>query len=158
MSETTETAKQGLGAGLRTVMKFALTMHCRLYRVSNGRFGGKVRGAPVLLLTTTGRKTGQPRTWPVAYLADGADLIIIASAGGQPRHPAWYLNLRATPQVTVQVGARTQPMVARVTAGDERAQLWARVVRAYPAFAGYERKTTRQIPVVVLHAESAAPG
>ena len=83
MSESTGTAKQSPRAGLRTVMKFALTMHCRLYRVSNGRFGGKVRGAPVLLLTTRGRKTGQPRTWPVAYLADGADLIIIASAGGQ---------------------------------------------------------------------------
>ncbi|GAC1438662.1 MAG: deazaflavin-dependent nitroreductase Ddn [Chloroflexota bacterium] len=134
----------------KIMMKAGGTVHRTLYRLTNGRFGHHLGHMPVLLLTTTGRKTGQPRTWPVAYLPAGDALVVIASAGGEPRHPAWYLNLRANPRVSVQLGTKSGSMLARVTEGQERAELWARVVQSYPVFAGYEGKTSRQIPVVVL--------
>ena len=105
---------------------------------------------PILLLTTTGRKTGQPRTWPVGYLEDGDDLVVVASAGGLPTHPAWYLNLRDHPEVKVRLGNRTRTMGATIAGPEERARLWARITGQYPYFARYQAGVEREIPVVIL--------
>lgn len=144
-----ETRRQG-SRGFRITMKILGTLHRWLYRGSSGKWGRTFFGSPILLLTTTGRRTGRHRTWPLTYLPEGERLIVIASNGGQPNHPAWYLNLRANPHVYVQLRDRTQAMIAQEAQGDERARLWSRVVREYPAYEGYQRKTAREIPVVIL--------
>ena len=150
MTKATHGLEHRRSSGFRVVIKAIGTLHRWMYRVSGGKLGKSFFGSPILLLTTTGRRTRRPRTWPLTYLPDGDRLIVIASNGGQPNHPAWYLNLRATPQVSVQLGNRVRTMVAQAAEGDERARLWSRVVEEYPAYAEYQRKTDRQIPVVVL--------
>ena len=150
MSKVTNRIEHRESSGFRIVMKGLGTLHRWVYRVSGGKLGKTFFGSPILLLTTTGRQTGQPRTWPLTYLPEGDRLIVIASNGGQPNHPAWYLNLRANPQVSVQLGDRVRTMSAQTMEGDERARVWSRVVEEYPAYAEYQRKTDRRIPVVVL--------
>jgi F420H(2)-dependent quinone reductase len=125
-------------------------IHVALFRASKGRVGGRLRGAPVLLLTTKGRKTGKERTTPLLYLEDGGRLVVIASKGGAPSHPAWFLNLQADPTVTVERGKGKERYRARVAEGEERDALWQRVVAMYGSYADYQKKTSRQIPVVVL--------
>src|SRR5919108_6368249 len=98
------------------------------YRLTRGRVGGRVRGVPVLLLDHVGRRSGQRRTTPLMYLKDGDDLVIVASKGGAPSHPAWWLNLRASPRTTVQVGSQKRTVHAREAAPDEKSQLWPRLV------------------------------
>jgi F420H(2)-dependent quinone reductase len=151
MSKATDRAEHRGSSGFHIAMKLLGTLHRLLYRVSGGKLGKSFFGSPVLLLTTTGRRTRRPRTWPLTYLPEGGRLIVIASNGGQPNHPAWYLNLLANPQVSIQLGDRVRTMIAHPTEGDERARLWSRVVEEYPAYVKYQRKTNRQIPVVVLH-------
>jgi deazaflavin-dependent oxidoreductase (nitroreductase family) len=146
---TKETGRQG-SRGFRITMKILGTIHRWLYRGSDGKWGRTFLGSSILLLTTTGRKSGRSRTWPLTYLPEGARLIVIASNGGQPNHPAWYLNLRANPRVSVQLGDQTHVMIAQTTQGDERARLWSRVIEEYPAYENYQRKTDREIPVVML--------
>jgi deazaflavin-dependent oxidoreductase (nitroreductase family) len=121
-----------------------------LYRVSRGRIGGKVGRAPVLLLTTTGRKSGQQRTAPVLYMADGERLVVIGSNAGNARPPAWALNLRANPEAEVEVRADKRLVRARVTEGDERTDLWKRFNEQYAGFDDYAGKTTRDIAVFAL--------
>lgn len=121
-----------------------------LYRRSGGSIGGKMRGAPVLLLTTTGRRSGRAWTTPVMYRSDGNRLVIVASNGGADRPPAWSLNLGADPRATVQIGKESFPVTATVTTAEERERLWPLVVETYGGYAGYEKKTSRQIPVVLL--------
>lgn len=145
----------GTGNGRERAMRLGLrlagALHRAVYRLSGGRLAGSVRGGlPTLLLTTTGRRSGLPRTWPLGYLTEGESLIVVASALGLPNHPAWYLNLRDDPAVAVQTGDRTRPMRAETATGAERARPWGRVVAAYPFFADYQARTERQIPVVVL--------
>jgi deazaflavin-dependent oxidoreductase (nitroreductase family) len=123
------------------------------FRANAGKVGGQFEGAPLLLLHTTGAKTGQARVNPIMYLADGDNLAVFASKAGAPTSPDWYHNLLANPRPTVEVGDKTINMVARVTEGDERERLWSRQKELYPGFAEYEQKTTRQIPVVVLEPE-----
>jgi F420H(2)-dependent quinone reductase len=154
MTKATHGLEHRRSSGFRVVIKVIGTLHRWMYRVSGGKLGKSFFGSPILLLTTTGRRTRRPRTWPLTYLPDGDRLIVIASNGGQPNHPAWYLNLRATPQVSVQLGDRVRTMVAQTAEGDEGARLWSRVVEEYPAYAEYQRKTDRQIPVVVLHPDN----
>src|SRR5215217_9052564 len=155
MGETKQKTGHHQGStGFKITIKILGAIHRWLYRVSGGKWGRTFFGSPILLLTTTGRSTGRPRTWPLTYLSEGECLIVIASNGGQPNHPAWYLNLRANPQVSVQLGDRTRPMIAQAAEGDERERLWTRVVEEYPAYAEYQRKTDRQIPVVVLCEEA----
>ena len=153
MSKTTKQTEPRHPSGFHIAMKILGTLHRGLYRASGGKLGKTFFGTPVLLLTTTGRRTGRPRTWPLTYLSEGENLIVIASNGGQPNHPAWYLNLWAKPRVSVQLGQRNYKMIAQIPEGDERARLWSRVVEEYPAYAEYQRKTDRQIPVVVLRQE-----
>jgi deazaflavin-dependent oxidoreductase (nitroreductase family) len=121
-----------------------------VYRATGGRVGGRIRRAPILLLTTTGRRSGAARTTPLLFLWDGARLAVVASYGGHPRHPDWYLNLRADPETVVQVGRERFAAVAHTAPPGERAQLWPRFVEMYPGYAAYQRRTTREIPVVVL--------
>ncbi|MGW4874545.1 nitroreductase/quinone reductase family protein [Streptomyces chartreusis] len=122
------------------------------FRANKGRVGGYFEGARLLLLTTTGARTGRPRTTPVGYLPDSDDrVLIIASAAGAPRHPAWFHNLVANPRVTVESGAFTYEARAVVLEGKERDRIFARAVEADPGWAAYQEKTERVIPVIALH-------
>ena len=120
------------------------------FRANGGKVGGMWEGRPLLLLTTTGAKSGQPRLHPMMYLRDGDRLLIFASKGGAPSSPDWYYNLVAHPKVTVEVGTETFEATATVVAGEERDILYAKQAALMPGFAEYEKKTTRKIPVVVL--------
>ncbi|MGH2584400.1 MAG: nitroreductase family deazaflavin-dependent oxidoreductase [Dehalococcoidia bacterium] len=121
------------------------------FRANGGVVGGRFAGAPMLLLTTVGAKSGQRRTTPLVYLPDDERFVIIASKGGAPTHPAWYHNLMAYPETTIEVGTETIPVTAVVVAGEERDRLYARQAELRPAFAEYQAKTTRRIPVIALH-------
>jgi deazaflavin-dependent oxidoreductase (nitroreductase family) len=112
--------------------------------------GGQVGGGELLLLHTTGAKTGKARVHPVMYQADGDRLVVFASKGGAPRNPDWYHNLRAHPKVSVEVGKETLEVTARVARGQERQRIWNRQKALYPTFAEYERTAGREIPVVIL--------
>jgi len=108
-------------------------------------------GAPVLLLNTTGRKSGKARTTPLLYLKEGEDYVIVASNGGASKHPAWYLNLRENPATTVEVEGRKERIRAEEASPGEKARLWPKLVEMYPPYASYQKKTDRGIPVVILH-------
>lgn len=136
---------------IATAQKLATKLHSSLFRATNGRVGGTLAGGPVLLLVTTGRKTGKRRTAPLLYLVDGEDFVIVASNGGAAQHPVWWLNLRADPEATIEVGDRTLRVRAEATNPEEKARLWPGLVRMYAGYAGYQRKTDREIPVVKLH-------
>ncbi len=120
------------------------------FRANGGRVGGRYQGRPLLLLTTTGRKTGLGRTTPVMYLRDGESYCIFATKGGAPEHPDWYLNLVAHPRVVVEVGSERFEAQACVTGPEERSSLYRKQASLFTQFADYERKTTRTIPVVRL--------
>jgi deazaflavin-dependent oxidoreductase (nitroreductase family) len=124
------------------------------FRANEGKVGGQFEGAPLLLLTTTGRKSGRMFTSPVMYLADGGKLLVFGSKGGAPDHPDWYLNLVNNPAVTVEVGTETFPARAVVLEGEERDRMYAEQARRFPGFAEYQAKTDRVIPVIALVRES----
>jgi deazaflavin-dependent oxidoreductase (nitroreductase family) len=121
-----------------------------LYRISGGRLFGSLDGSPVLLLTTTGRRSGQSRTAPVVYLRDGERLVVIGSNAGNVRAPAWALNLEANPDAEVELGRERRAVRARIAAGDERAELWRRINEQYSGFDDYAARTERDIRVFVL--------
>ncbi|WP_049574482.1 nitroreductase family deazaflavin-dependent oxidoreductase [Nonomuraea sp. SBT364] len=121
------------------------------FRANAGRVGGYFEGSDLVLLTTTGAKSGKRTTTPVMYLKDGERYIVIASNAGADHHPAWYHNLRATPGGTAEVGTETFEVKADFIEGAERDEIYARMVAIAPGFAEYEAKTTRRIPVVALH-------
>jgi deazaflavin-dependent oxidoreductase (nitroreductase family) len=125
--------------------------HVRRYRETGGEVGHIWReGSTVLLLTTTGRRSGEPRTTPLIYAQDGDRYVIVASKGGAPEHPGWYLNLKKTPNLELQVGDEVFPARARTASGEERERLWRRANEVWPHYDEYARKTEREIPVVVL--------
>lgn len=130
-------------------------VHPRLYQWTGGRLAGEMMNLPVLLLTTKGRRTGQPRTKALMYLPKGDAYVVIASYLGEPRHPAWWLNLQASSEASVQVGSQHIAVVAREAAGDEREQLWSAIVARQQDYAEYQKRTTRRIPVVVLEPKRA---
>ena len=132
------------------VVRLLGRFHVRVYRLTRGRFVGRVGKAPILLLTTIGRRSGEPRTAPLLYLRDGERLVVVASFGGTPKHPVWYLNLTANPAVTVQIGRETFAATASTANAENRARIWPQLVEMYPGYAGYQEKTTREIPVVLL--------
>ena len=139
------------------VMRLFSQANVWVYQKTGGRIGGKwrvgsafPRGVPVLLLTTLGRKSGARRTTPLLYLEHGERVILVASQGGMPKHPLWYLNLSANPEVEVQIGKNVRAMRARDATPEERQVFWPRLVEMYPDFASYQSWTERVIPVVVL--------
>ena len=132
------------------LFKVVTAIHVWLYRSSGGKRGSSMGGNEVLLLTTTGRKTGEARTVPVMSFKDGSDRIVVASKGGSPAHPAWFLNLERNPDVTVQAGGEEYKARAVITPPEERDRLYRQVVGKMAQFGEYEKKTTRVIPVVRL--------
>jgi len=140
------------------IIKTMAAIHEFWYRLSGGLLGGSIMGRPILLLTTTGRKTGARRTTPLMYLEDGENLVIIASNGGNPRHPAWWLNLEQNPQAEVQLRSEKRRVKSEEATGEERERLWRAVVEIYSGYEGYQKTTDRQIPVVILRPEAEAEG
>jgi deazaflavin-dependent oxidoreductase (nitroreductase family) len=137
------------------VLAKGLSLHQWLYDASGGRIGRSLNGRPMLLLRTMGAKTGQPRTAALLYVPHGDAFAVVASTGGGPKHPGWFHNLQAQPDVEVQVGRERIPVRARVAEGDERAQLWIEANRVNRGgYDGYQAKTDRTIPVVVLERRS----
>lgn len=124
-------------------------LHVKAYRRTGGRYVSRY-GAPTLLLTTTGRRTGQPRTTALFYTPYGDRQVLVASYAGDRRHPQWYLNLEADPHVKVQIGNDAWTAMAEVIAGPERAALWSRVVETWPGYRNYQARTTRELPIIVL--------
>ena len=125
-------------------------LHSKVYGLTGGGVGGRMGKAPVLLLTTTGRKSGKGRTNPLLYLEDGDDLVVVASKGGAPEHPAWFLNLEAKPDVEVQVKRDRRPVQARRATPEERERYWPKLNEMWEQYDSYQRKTSREIPVVIL--------
>jgi deazaflavin-dependent oxidoreductase (nitroreductase family) len=124
--------------------------HVRAYRATGGERGYHWRGTTILLLTTTGRRSGKERTTPLIHREDGDRWVVIASKGGAPEHPSWFANLEAQPEATIQVKSERIPVRASVAQGDERLALWKAMTDVWPAYDQYQRKTDREIPVVVL--------
>jgi deazaflavin-dependent oxidoreductase (nitroreductase family) len=125
--------------------------HVRAYRESNGEHGYNWRGTTILLLTTKGSRSGEERTTPLIHRTDDGNWVIVASKGGAPDHPSWYKNLVANPDdVTIQDRGEVVPVLARTAAGDERDRLWGLMTAVWPAYDEYQRKTKREIPIVVL--------
>jgi deazaflavin-dependent oxidoreductase (nitroreductase family) len=120
------------------------------FHANGGKVGGPFQGAPLLLLTTTGAKSGQKRVNPLAYLGEGERVFIFASKAGAPSHPDWYYNLLAHPEVTVEIGTETFPAKAVVLEGEERDRIYAHQVQRMPTFGDYQQKTDRKIPVIEL--------
>ena len=122
-----------------------------MYRATGGKLFGRMGKNPILLLNTVGRKSGKKRATPLLYVVDGEDFVIIASKGGAPTHPAWYLNLMANPDATVEVEDRKVLVRSEEVDGEEKARLWQKMAEMYPAYDDYQKKTKRQIPLLVLH-------
>jgi deazaflavin-dependent oxidoreductase (nitroreductase family) len=133
------------------LIKAVTRAHETVYRVSGGRVANRGSGMPVLMLTTTGRRSGQKRTTMLTTpLQEDGRIVIVASKGGDDRHPDWFLNLRDDPNVEVTLDGETRPMTAHVTSPEEKARLWPRIVADHANYGGYQEKTERDIPVVVL--------
>jgi len=134
-----------------SVIKVMSAVNTWAFRVSGGKLGAHFPGgAPILLLTTIGRRSGEARVAPLLYLKEGNDYVIVASKGGMSHHPAWYLNLKTHPEVDVEVGREKLRMVARPASAAEKAHLWPKLVAMYPSYDDYQSRTERQIPVVIL--------
>lgn len=120
------------------------------YRADGGKVGGNFEGVPLLILHTTGARSGEARENPLVYLRNGNSFVVFASGGGAPRHPDWYYNVVAIPHTAIEVGTEVIEVTARVAEGGERERLWDLQKRSIPAFAEHEQTTTRRIPVIVL--------
>ena len=124
--------------------------HVRVYRETDGEHGYHWRGTTILLLTTEGRRSGESRTTPLIHRTDGERWVVVASKGGTPENPSWYENLKANPDVTIQVKGDVLEVRASTVEGEERARLWSLMTEVWPAYDEYQAKTEREIPVVVL--------
>jgi deazaflavin-dependent oxidoreductase (nitroreductase family) len=133
--------------------------HRAVYRLTGGHLLGRVAGMPVLLLTTTGRRSGRARTTPLTYFEAGEDIVVVASNGGEDRPPAWWLNLGAQPEAAITIGSDTHPVTARTATDEEHERLWPMITAAHAGYAAYARRTSRPIPLVVLSwTRKNAPG
>ena len=135
---------------IAAAQKWVTKLHVAAYRATKGKIGGRLMSSPVLLLLTTGRKSGKERTTPVLFLRDGVNYIIVASNGGTAGDPAWWLNLQKDPEAIVEVGGRTLRVRAEEVKGEEKRRLWTRLVATYPLYESYQRRTDREIPVILL--------
>jgi deazaflavin-dependent oxidoreductase (nitroreductase family) len=129
-------------------------VHRAIYQKTDGRVGARLAGLPMCLLTTIGRKSGLPRTLPLACFPDGDDLIVVASNGGQNHDPAWWLNLREEPEAEVQLGRERRRMTASRATPEEHARLWPWLIQRNPAYKRYEGRSEREIPIVILRNRS----
>jgi F420H(2)-dependent quinone reductase len=134
----------------RTIGRHSYRIHRRLYRWTGGLIGHRTMAGPMLLLTTVGRRTGQPRTTRLLYMPDGPGFVVVGSNGGRPEPPAWILNLTATPQVELQVGRRRCAAEAHILTGEAQADMWPRLIGHYPGWGSYQALTEREIKVVSL--------
>jgi deazaflavin-dependent oxidoreductase (nitroreductase family) len=153
MPMPTPTAKPWTPAEERwgsVVIRYMSRANKWLYRATGGRFGTSFFGAPVMFLTTVGRKSGEARTVPLLCLAEGETLVTVASKGGMSHHPLWYRNLAANPAVEVEFAGRRRAMTAHTATADEKRAWWPKLVAMYPDYANYQARTERDIPVVVL--------
>jgi deazaflavin-dependent oxidoreductase (nitroreductase family) len=141
-------------AFFRMVMRIMGSIHRFLYRRTRGKIGYNFRGGHVLLLTTTGRKTGKPHTWPLMYIADGDALIVVGSNGGLDRDPAWCHNLRSNPQAEVEIAGTARPMRAEEAHGEEWDRLWQILIAQAPFYDDYRKATQRKIPLMILRAST----
>lgn len=133
------------------VVKAMSALNVWIFRLTGGWLGAKfMRGAPVCLVTVTGRRSGQPFTVPLIYVDDGDDVVVVASKGGMSHHPLWYHNMLANPRVTVELPATKRTMIARQATPDEKARLWPKACAIYPDYADYQARTTRDIPLMIL--------
>ncbi len=140
------------------VVNLGTQLNVLVYRLSGGRVGGRMKNLELLLLEHVGRRSGQRRTTPLLFLPDGEDLVIVASRGGSPATPAWWLNLQAEPRVTVEIRGKRREVLARLATPQERERLWPELVNGYPDYDTYQRRTEREIPVIILSpAGSDAP-
>lgn len=138
-----------------SAQRFFIGINTFVYWLSGGKIGGRFGKSLVLLLTTAGRRTGQQRTIPLFYLKDGDILILVASNGGAPAHPVWWLNLQANLEALVEIGKKKLLVEARQADEEERERLWPLLVSMYSGYAGYQKKTAREIPVVILKPHDA---
>ena len=136
---------------MKIFLKVMLSIYIFLYRLTSGAIGGRMAGLQVLLLTTTGRKTGQPRITPLGYFKQDGSFVVIASNGGADQNPAWFYNLKSNPQVTLQIGNKHLAAKAEVADTDKRGQMWAELVKMAPAYEHYTTRTKREIPMIILH-------
>jgi len=144
----------------RTAIKLASRLHKGVYRLTGGRVLGRVANMPVLLLTTTGRRTGRSTTTPLTYLeTERGDLVVVGSNGGEDTSPSWWLNLLAIPDAAITIGTRAEPVRARPATAEEHERLWPVITGVNPGYAGYARRTSRPIPLVLLaRTKENAPG
>jgi deazaflavin-dependent oxidoreductase (nitroreductase family) len=150
MSEKSSTERD-LSKPANLALKLGSGVHTGVYRATKGKVFGRMGKSPILLLNTVGRKSGKKRTTPLLYIMDGEDFVLIASKGGAPTHPAWYLNLMANPDVTVEVGDREVKVRAEEVSGAEKTRLWQKMVEMYPTYDDYQTRTEREIPLLILH-------
>jgi len=151
MTERETSTERDLSGPARLALKLGSGAHAGVYRATSGKLFGRMGKSPILLLNTVGRKTGKKRTSPLLYVLDGEDFVIVASEGGAPTHPAWYLNLMANPNATVEVGDQEVRVRAEEVDPEEKARLWQKMVEMYPTYDDYQKKTEREIPLLVLH-------
>ena len=149
-SERETSTEKDLSGPPRLALKLGSGAHAGVYRATGGKLFGRMGKSPILLLNTVGRKTGRKRTSPLLYVMDGEDFVIIASKGGAPTHPAWYLNLKANPDATVEVGDREVRVRAEEVDSQEKDRLWQKMVEMYPPYDDYQTRTKREIPLLVL--------
>jgi deazaflavin-dependent oxidoreductase (nitroreductase family) len=150
-SERETSTERDLSVPARLALKLGSGAHAGVYRATGGKLFGRMGKSPILLLNTVGRKSGRKRTSPLLYVMDGDNFVVIASKGGAPTHPAWYLNLKANPEATVEVGDREVRVRAEEADSEEKARLWQRMVEMYPTYDDYQQKTGREIPLLKLH-------
>jgi deazaflavin-dependent oxidoreductase (nitroreductase family) len=149
-SERETSTEKGLPGPARLALKLGSGVHTGLYRATGGKLFGRMGKSPIMLLNTVGRKTGRKRTSPLLYVMDGEDFVIIASKGGAPAHPAWYLNLKANPDATVEVGDREVRVRPEEVDSEEKVRLWQKMIEMYPTYDDFQTKTKREIPLLVL--------
>jgi F420H(2)-dependent quinone reductase len=133
----------------KSIIRFFTALNVMIYRLSGGKLMNRLEGAPICLVTMTGRKSGKKKTIALMYTPHGQEVLLVASLGGAPQHPVWYYNLKAQPQIEIQAGRVRRKMVAREASPAEKPLLWPVVVANYPSFAAYQQLTTREIPLFV---------